>query len=88
MELAGGLYDKFCSFAKSMEDIGHSIGKTAAAYDNAKGQLNSGKGNIMSRFEKIRLLGAKTSKTLDACKFDREDEGGGDADKKYIEGEE
>jgi DNA recombination protein RmuC len=88
MELAGGLYDKFCSFAKSMEDIGHSIGKTAAAYDNAKGQLNSGKGNIMSRFEKIRLLGAKTSKTLDAGKFDREDEGGGDADKKYIEGEE
>ncbi|MDA8401970.1 MAG: DNA recombination protein RmuC [Deltaproteobacteria bacterium] len=88
MELAGGLYDKFCSFAKSMEDVGHSIGKTAAAYDNAKGQLNSGKGNIMSRFEKIRLLGAKTSKTLDACKFDREDEGGGDADKKYIEGEE
>ena len=88
MELAGGLYDKFCSFAKSMEDVGHSIGKTAAAYDNAKGQLNSGKGNIMSRFEKIRLLGAKTSKTLDACKFDREDEGGGDADKKYIKGEE
>ena len=98
MALAGGLYDKFCSFAKSMEDIGHSIGKTAAAYDNAKGQLDSGKGNIMSRFEKIRLLGAKTSKTLDAGKFDREDGGGGDAgflehdsaqeDKKYIEGEE
>ena len=76
MELAGGLYDKFCSFAKSMEDIGASIDKTAAAYDNAKKLLVSGKGNIMSRFEKIRLLGAKTSKTLDAGKFDREDEGG------------
>ena len=88
MELAGGLYDKFCSFAKSMEDIGASIDKTSAAYGNAKKLLVSGKGNIMSRFEKIRLLGAKTSKTLDAGKFDREDEGGGDADKKYIEGEE
>ena len=77
MELAGGLYDKFCSFAKSMEDIGASIDKTAAAYDNAKKLLVSGKGNIMSRFEKMRLLGAKTTKTLDAGKFDGEEEDGG-----------
>ena len=74
MTLAGQLYDKFCSFVKSMEDIGASIEKTSAAYDNAKGQLVSGRGNIMSRFEKMRLLGAKTSKMLDADKFDREDE--------------
>ena len=98
MKLSGQLYDKFCSFAKSMEDIGASIDKTAAAYNNAKGQLAYGKVNIMSRFEKMRLLGAKTSKTLDAGKFDREEEEGGagagytgsgsepaDAEIKYIE---
>ncbi|MCL4533459.1 MAG: DNA recombination protein RmuC [Deltaproteobacteria bacterium] len=73
MVLAGNLYDKFCSFAKSMEDIGTSIEKTSASYNNAKNLLTSGKGNIMSRLEKMRLLGAKTSKMLDTSKFDRDD---------------
>ncbi len=77
MALAGQLYDKFCSFAKSMEDIGSSLDKTSAAYENARKLLVSGKGNIMSRFEKMRLLGAKTTKTLDAGKFDGEEEDGG-----------
>ncbi len=72
MVLAGNLYDKFCSFAKSMEDIGTSIEKTSASYNNAKNLLTSGKGNIMSRLEKMRLLGAKTSKMLDTSKFDRD----------------
>ncbi len=73
MALAGSLYDKFCSFAKSMEDIGTSIEKTSVAYNNAKSLLTSGKGNIMSKLDKMRLLGAKTSKMLDASKFDRDD---------------
>ena len=73
MVLAGNLYDKFCSFAKSMEDIGTSIEKTSASYNNAKNLLTLGKGNIMSRLEKMRLLGAKTSKMLDTSKFDRDD---------------
>lgn len=80
MTLAGNLYDKFCSFAKSMEDIGTSIEKTSASYNNAKSLLSSGKGNIMSRLEKMRLLGAKTSKTLDAAKFDGDEKD----DKDYI----
>ena len=82
MALAGQLYDKFCSFAKSMDDIGSSLDKTSAAYENARKLLVSGKGNIMSRFEKMRLLGAKTTKTLDAGKFDGEEEDGGGG---YIE---
>ncbi len=81
MTIAGQLYDKFCSFSKSMEDIGYSINKTTAAYDNAKKLLDSGRGNIMSRFEKIRLLGAKTSKTLDSSKFD---DAGTEEDEKVI----
>ena len=77
MALAGQLYDKFCSFAKSMDDIGSSLDKTSAAYENARKLLVSGKGNIMSRFEKMRLLGAKTTKTLDAGKFEGGEEDGG-----------
>ncbi len=73
MKLAGNLYDKFCSFAKSMEDIGTSIERTSASYNNAKNLLSLGKGNIMSKIEKMRLLGAKTSKVLDASKFEKDD---------------
>ncbi|MCL4428268.1 MAG: DNA recombination protein RmuC, partial [Deltaproteobacteria bacterium] len=75
MAIAGQLYDKFCSFSKSMEDIGSSINKTSAAYDNAKKLLSEGRGNIMSKIDKIKLLGAKTTKSLDAGKFDREEGG-------------
>ncbi|MHB1662160.1 MAG: DNA recombination protein RmuC [bacterium] len=73
MMLAGQLYDKFCSFSKSMEDIGSSIDKTAAAYDNARKLLVSGKGNLMSRAERIKQLGAKTAKSLDRGKFEHEE---------------
>ncbi|MHB8232618.1 MAG: DNA recombination protein RmuC [bacterium] len=73
MALAGQLYDKFCNFAKSMEDIGSSLDKTAAAYDNARKLLVSGKGNLMSRAERIKQLGAKTAKSLDNSKFEHEE---------------
>jgi DNA recombination protein RmuC len=72
MALAGQLYDKFCSFAKSIEDIGSSLDKTGAAYDNAKKLLVSGKGNLMSRAERIKQLGAKTAKSLDKSKFEHD----------------
>ncbi len=73
MAIAGQLYDKFCSFAKSMDDIGASIDKTSVAYDNARKILVTGKGSMMSRFEKIRSLGAKTTKSLPAEKFNGEE---------------
>lgn len=73
LALAGQLYDKFCSFAKSMEDIGSSLNKTSTLYDNAEKLLVSGKGNLMSRAERIKRLGAKTAKSLDKSKFEHND---------------
>ena len=73
MRLAGQLHDKFASFCKSIEEIGSALDKTVAAYDSARKQLSFGKGNLMSRFDKMRLLGAKTSKSLDVLEFDRSD---------------
>lgn len=73
MKIAGNLYDKFCSFSKSMEDIGKNLEKTREAYEESKNRLSTGRGNIMGRFDKIKKLGAKVTKSLDEDKFDGEE---------------
>ncbi|MFW0883852.1 DNA recombination protein RmuC [Candidatus Acidulodesulfobacterium sp. H_13] len=73
MKIAGNLYDKFCSFSKSMEDIGKNLEKTRDAYEESRSRLSTGRGNIMGRFDKIKKLGAKVTKSLDEDKFDGEE---------------
>lgn len=48
---AGRLYKKFCSFSKTFVKIGTGIGQLQRAYDEAHGQLCSGRGNIVSQLE-------------------------------------
>jgi DNA recombination protein RmuC len=61
---AGSLYDKFVAFTTDLEDIGRRIDQTQAAYDQAHKKLRSGRGNLVSNVEKLRKLGARTSKAL------------------------
>ncbi len=61
---AGNLYDKFIGFVESMEKVGRQIGSAQNAYEEAVKQLNSGKGNLISRAENLRKLGIKTTKNL------------------------
>ncbi len=61
---SGALYDKFVGFVKDMENLGRSLDTTRKNYDSAFGKLHSGPGNLVTRAEKIRKLGAKTSKEL------------------------
>lgn len=61
---AGDLYDKFVAFADDLEEVGNKIKATQTSYDKAYNKLVSGKGNLMSRAERIRELGAKASKKL------------------------
>lgn len=60
----GALYDKFAGFLGDMEDINKHINNLHKAYDNASNKLVSGRGNILNQAEKLKLLGAKTSKSL------------------------
>ncbi|ADY53551.1 protein of unknown function DUF195 [Pseudopedobacter saltans DSM 12145] len=62
---AGALYDKFVGFVNDMNKIGDSIDKSQKAYSDAMNKLTSGTGNLVSRAENIRKLGAKTSKMID-----------------------
>ncbi len=64
-EEAGSLYDKFAGFLDSMAAIRKSIDQTGDAYDEAMKRLQSGRGNVIGRFEKIRKLGAKNTRQIE-----------------------
>jgi len=61
---AGGLHDKFYGFVSDLESVGKGILQTQERYDEAMKKLTSGKGNLMTRVEKLKILGAKADKSL------------------------
>ncbi len=61
---SGALYDKFVGFLTDVEKIGGSLNQLQNNYDNALTKLQTGKGNLISRAEKIKELGAKSSKAI------------------------
>ena len=63
--LSGNMYDKFVNFLTDMESIGKSLKQTQDAYDRAIGKLSRGNGNLSITSEKIKKLGAKTTKQID-----------------------
>ena len=63
-QASGRLYDKFTSFTEDLNLIGSNLKKAEQSYSQALQKLHLGKGNIISRLEKIRKLGAKTSKKI------------------------
>lgn len=64
-EEAGKLYDKFVNFVKDVEQIGQRLSQAQNAYDDAHKKLTSGRGDLIGRAEKLKKLGARTSKHLD-----------------------
>ena len=60
----GALYDKFVGFVADLEKIGKSISATQNSYTEAMNKLQTGSGNLVSRVENLRKLGAKTTKEL------------------------
>jgi DNA recombination protein RmuC len=63
--LSGSMYDKFVGFLTDMEGIGRNIKQSQDAYDKAIGKLSSGAGNLAHTADKIKKLGAKTTKQID-----------------------
>jgi DNA recombination protein RmuC len=62
---SGALYDKFVGFITDLEKIDKGLKTSQDAYNNAVNKLKTGSGNLIGRAEKIRTLGAKTSKQID-----------------------
>ena len=61
---AGQLYDKFVNFFKVFSQVGERLEQAQTSFEDAKNKLEGGRGNMISRAEKLKTLGAKTSKSL------------------------
>lgn len=68
--LSGSMYDKFVGFLTDMEGIGRNIRQSQDAYDKALNKLSSGAGNLAHTAEKIKKLGARTTKQIDSRLLD------------------
>jgi DNA recombination protein RmuC len=73
---AGLLYDKFVGFIDNLRQVGTRLEQARKAYDDAYSQLSSGAGNLVGQTEKLRTLGAKHAKQLDAGLVEKAAEGG------------
>lgn len=76
MEIArqgGALYDKFVGFINDLDNIGKNIDRSKESYLNALNKLKTGRGDLISRVENIKKLGAKASKSIPE-KFIEEEE--------------
>ncbi|HBG49266.1 MAG TPA: DNA recombination protein RmuC [Cyanobacteria bacterium UBA9971] len=71
-EESGKLYDKFVGLLNDLENIKTYFDKTSECFETAKRKLD-GRGNLINQVEKLRVLGAKTSKTISE-KYYKEDE--------------
>ena len=61
---AGALYDKVVGFLGSMDKLDGHLDKARSSFDAARGQLTTGKGNVVRQVEMLRELGAKSSQII------------------------
>ena len=76
---ATALYDKFVGFLGDLDKVGKALAAAQETFSDARAKLATGKGNLVSRVEGIRKLGAKSAKTIPASWHDAETEDQGDA---------
>ena len=70
-ERAGWLYDKFVLFIQDLDEVGNRLQQLDKAYSAARNKLTEGRGNLVSRSEQLKLLGARASKSLPADLLER-----------------
>ncbi len=63
-EEAGRMYDKLVSVLDDLEKMGAQLKTVSSTYDNTMNKFAHGQGNLISKAEKIKMLGAKTNKVL------------------------
>lgn len=62
--LAGALYDKFDGFVTNLIKIGKKMDEAKTEYEGAMNKLVEGKGNLVRSVQKLKIMGAATSKKL------------------------
>lgn len=67
------LYDKFVGFVDEMEKLGKQMKTAQSTYDDAWNKLFTGRGNLVTRAEKMKKLGLQTTKSLPTKLLDEDD---------------
>ena len=75
---SGALYDKFVGFIDDLIDVGNRMDQAKGSYEGAMNKLKTGTGNLVNRAEKIKELGAKTTKSFPQNIVERAGEEEGD----------
>ncbi|MBR0346137.1 MAG: DNA recombination protein RmuC, partial [Rudaea sp.] len=68
---AGKLYDKFVGFIDDLNDAKTKLDAARNALAGASSKLETGRGNLIGQVEKLRELGARTSKVLPDAQVER-----------------
>ncbi|WKK67377.1 DNA recombination protein RmuC [Lutimonas zeaxanthinifaciens] len=71
---AGALYDKFEGLVQDLIKVGKQINASQEGYKAAMNKLSEGKGNLITRVENLKKLGAKTKKALPPSLLERAEE--------------
>ena len=53
-------------FIQDLDEVGNRLQQLDKAYSAARNKLTDGRGNLVSRVEQLKLLGARASKGLPA----------------------
>ncbi len=72
-KIGGALHDKFVGFYEKLCEAQKKMHQGEEALDDAMRKLGTGRGNVMSKVDELRSLGAPTRKVLEA-EFDHEEE--------------
>lgn len=71
---AGDMYDKFVNFSEDLIKLGQQMDTSKKTYSDAMNKLVDGTGSLVRRAEKLKSLGAKTSKQMNDKLLDRSEE--------------
>lgn len=64
VDRAGRLHDKFVSVVESIDDIGKHLKKATDSQEEAMKRMSSGSGNVLRQVDQLRLMGAKSKKSV------------------------
>jgi len=63
-ERAGELFNKVTGFLGNMDRLGKNLNAAQKSFDDARGQLVSGRGSVVRQIEMLEKLGAKTARKI------------------------
>jgi len=62
---SGELYDKFVGFTEDLLNLGRQLESAKKSYEESMKKLTTGSGNLVSKVENLKKLGAKADKSID-----------------------